>query len=289
MARTTPHRIPCADGFELHSTLHTPEGAARGVVLVHPAAAMLEQMYFAFAARLTGAGFAVVTYNYRGVQPPGTAKRTRAGFITWADQDVVAVTHWGAARYPGLPVLAVGHCFGGHAIGLSASSQGLTAAVMVASQAGSLRFIRPWRERLLVALYLKVIGPLCARLLGYMPYQRLGLGEDLPAQAMLEWSRWTSLPRFFFDDPRMDAAARFRRLHIPVLAIGLDDDPWAPPESIDLVCQHLTGCAVERRQFSPADSAGQGISHLGFFRERHAATLWPTVIDWLRRHAPERG
>ncbi|GMU05757.1 alpha/beta hydrolase family protein [Corallococcus caeni] len=289
MARTTPHGIPCADGFELHSTLHTSEGPVRGVVLMHPATAMSASMYFAFAARLTDDGFAVVTYNYRGVHPSGVAKRTRAGFLTWADLDVDAVTRWAAERYPGLPLLAVGHSFGGHAIALSASSQRLTAAVMVATQAGSLRFIRCLRERLLVALYLKCIGPLCARFLGYMPYARLGLGEDVPAQAALEWSRWASLPRFYFDDPNVDAAARLRRPHMPVLSIGLDDDPWAPPEAIDLVCEHLTGCTVERRQLSPADTAGQGICHLGFFREHHAATLWPTVIDWLRRHAPERG
>lgn len=288
MARTTSYRIPCVDGFELHATLHSPEGAVRGVVLIHPATGMPERMYFAFAARLTEAGFAVVTYNYRGVYPAGTARKTRAGFTTWIDQDVNAVTHWAAEQYPGLPVLALGHSFGGHAIGLSESSQRLTAAVMVASQAGSLRFIRQWRERLMVALFLKVIGPICARVLGYMPYQRLGLGEDVPAQTILEWSRWTSLPRFYFDDPRMDAVARFSRLRIPVLAIGLEDDPWAPSDAIDLVCQHLTGCAVERRQFSPADSAGQGIAHLGFFREHHATTLWPLVVEWLCRQAPVR-
>ncbi|RKH63448.1 alpha/beta hydrolase family protein [Corallococcus aberystwythensis] len=289
MARTTPHRIRCADGFELQSTLHSPEGPVRGVVLLHPATAMPASMYFAFAARLTDDGFAAVTYNYRGVHPSGVAKQTRAGFLTWTDQDVDAVTRWAAECHPGLPVLAVGHSFGGHAIGLSASSQHLTAAVMVAAQAGSLRFIRSRRERLLVAMYLKAIGPLCARFLGYMPYARLGLGEDVPAQAALEWSHWASLPRFYFDDPRVDAAARFQRLRIPVLAIGLEDDPWGPPEAIDLVCQHLTGCDVERRQLSPEDSAGQGICHLGFFREHHAATLWPTVMDWLRRHAPARG
>ncbi|RKG78872.1 alpha/beta fold hydrolase [Corallococcus exercitus] len=289
MARTTPHPIRCADGFELHATLHSPEGPVRGVVLMHPATAMSASMYFAFAARLTDDGFAVVTYNYRGVHPSGVAKRTRAGFLTWADQDVDAVTRWAAEHFPGLPLLAVGHSFGGHAIGLSASSQRLTAAVMVATQAGSLRFIRSLRERMLVAMYLKFIGPLCARFLGYMPYARLGMGEDVPAQATLEWSRWASMPRFYFDDPHVDAEARLRRPHMPVLSIGLDDDPWAPPEAIDLVCEHLTGCTVARQQFSPADSAGQGICHLGFFREHHAATLWPTVIDWLRRHAPERG
>ncbi|WP_255425944.1 MULTISPECIES: serine aminopeptidase domain-containing protein [Corallococcus] len=258
------------------------------MVLMHPATAVPERMYFAFARRLASEGFVVVTYNYRGVQPHGAAKRVRAGFSTWAEQDVEAVTHWAATKHPGLPLLAVGHSFGGHAIGLCESSQRLRAAVMITSHAGCLRFVRSWGERLKVALLLKVIGPFCARVLGYVPGRKLGIGEDLPAQVMLEWSRWTSLPEYFFDDPSMDARARFSRPRMPVLSIGMEDDPWAPAEAVDLISRHLTGCPVERRQFTRADSGGHDIGHLGFFRERHAATLWPVVSDWLHRHATER-
>ncbi|WP_263263794.1 alpha/beta fold hydrolase [Pseudomonas sp. RIT-PI-S] len=278
---TVPVSIACADGLELQGTLHPSAQAAAAVVILHPATGVTERMYFAFARYLSEQGFHALTYNYRGVGL--TARQVLAGFSTWADQDVEAVTGWVAAQYPDLPRFAIGHSFGGHAIGLCASSQQLQGAVLIASQAGCLRFITPLAERLRVAALLKVIGPLCARLLGYVPGKRLGIGEDLPAQVMLEWCRWTSLPRYFFDDPSMNAAARFSRPRMPVLAIGLDDDPWAPPAAIDLISQQLTGCQVERRQLSPAHSQGQAIGHMGFFRERHAATLWPGVAQWLQR------
>mgnify|MGYP007073696624 FL=1 len=51
---------------------------------------------------------------------------------------------------------------------------------------------------------------------------------------------------------------------------------------------HFGNCAVERREYAPADSDGQAIGHLGFFRERHAHTLWPQVTQWLTQQAGER-
>ncbi len=282
------HAITCPDGLILRATLFGDPGTAQALVLLHPATGVTERMYGAFATYLANQDFLVLTYNYRGVQAGTPAKAVDAGFSTWADLDVEAVTHWAAEHFPDLPLLAVGHSFGGHALGLCQSSRLLAGAVTIASQAGCLRFIRPASERLRVTALLKLIGPLCARVMGYVPGRRLGIGEDLPARVMLEWCRWTSLPNYFFDDPEMNAVERFRRPRMPLLAVGFSDDPWAPAEAIDLMSGHFGNCAVERREYAPADSDGQAIGHLGFFRERHAHTLWPQVTQWLTQQAGER-
>ncbi len=284
----TRHTTLCPDGNSIELTLHPPVGEPRAVVQINPATAVTERMYFAFARFLAENGFAVITYNYRGVGRNGPhPKDVSAGFTTWADNDVEAIAGWVSERYPGLAHLAVGHSFGGHAIGLCASSSKLHAAVTICSQAGCLRFIKPGMERLKVAMLLKVIGPLTSTLLGYVPGRKLGIGEDLPANVMLEWSRWTSLRHYFFDDPSVNAAVRFARPSLPVLALGFNDDPWAPAAAIDLMMGHLTGCAVERRQFGPQHSNGSPIGHLGFFRQQHAATLWPIVTTWLNAQLPD--
>ncbi|MGH8779678.1 alpha/beta hydrolase family protein [Paraburkholderia sp.] len=282
---TTTHSVRCSDGFMLEATIHSAAQPARAVVQINPATAVTERMYFPFAEYLTAQGFDVVTYNYRGMRAGGPhAKSVDAGFMTWADQDVEALTRWVAGRYADVPRLAVGHSFGGHAIGLCDSSRLLSAAVLICAHAGCLRFIRPFGERLRGALLLKVIGPLCARMLGFVPGRRLGIGENLPGRVMLEWSRWTSLPRYFLDDPETHALERFRSQRLPVLSLGMEDDLWAPAEAIDLLARELTGCAVERRQLGPSDSRGQAVGHLGFFRRHHADTLWPVVTQWFERH-----
>ena len=94
---------------------------------------------------------------------------------------------------------------------LSSASTDLRAAVMVASHAGVTSTISQTKEKLRVWCLLRVLGPALCRLFGYMPARRLGLGEDLPAPAMLQWGRWSAMPEYFYDDPEWDARQRAGR------------------------------------------------------------------------------
>ncbi len=255
----------------------------RAVVLLHPATAVTEQYYYAFAVWLSGLGMHVLTYDYSGTgrSRPAHMRHASATMADWMEHDVGAVTRWAAGRYPGLPLLAVGHSVGGHAIALSSASGALRAGVMIASHAGVTRTIRGARERARVWLVMRVLTPLLCSLMGYMPGRRLGLGEDLPAPLMRQWSRWSRLPHYFYDDPAMQAAERAARVHLPLLVLGFDDDPWANPVAMDLLLQPLVNARIERRHISPASAGATAIGHMGFFRKRFADSLWPQVGDWL--------
>lgn len=279
--------VPCADGFSLGVTVREAAGRALGVVLVHPATAVPERLYTAFAEALAARGFHAVTYDYRGIgrSRPAQLRGFPARMRDWADLDVESVTGWARDRWPDAPLLAVGHSFGGHAIGLCDGSRHLTAAALVASHAGCLRFITPLTERLRATALLKIICPLTAALLGYVPSRRIGVGEDLPKGVAREWGGWTSLPRYFFDDPTLDAANRFARVEAPLLILGFDDDPWATPPGIDLLAAHFSRARIERRQVSAKAAGGGPIGHFGFFRRQHQTTLWPQLFDWLEAKA----
>lgn len=280
-----PIEFSAADGYALHGTLWSPDAAPRALVLIHPATAVPERLYVGFARFLTERGFTALTYNYRGI---GASRPARLGALQarmrdWMELDVGAATAWARQAYEGLPLLAVGHSVGGHAIGLSAATPHLRAAVLVAAHAGSTRLITQAVERVKVRLILRVLGPLMSALLGYVPGKRLGLGEDMPAGVFREWSRWTTLPHYFFDDPTLGAAERFAKQRLPILALGFDDDPWANPAAIGLLVSYLTRAPVERRQIDPRAAGSGPVGHMGFFRSRPGAVLWPDVADWLAR------
>ena len=184
-----------------------------------------------------------------------------------------------------MPLLAVGHSIGGHAIALSSATQHLQAAMLVASHAGVTQTIHGKLEQLRVALVMRVLTPLLCPMFGYMPARRMGLGEDLPAPAMRQWSRWSRLPRYFYDDPAMNAAERAARVRLPLLVMGFDDDPWANPGATDLLLAPLVNASIERRNIAPADAGVSAIGHMGFFRKRCAASLWPQAGDWLLAQA----
>lgn len=283
------HAIPAANGARLAARLF-PAAEPRALVLVHPATAVTQVFYDSFARYLAGLGLSALTYDYRGTGASRGAS-LRGETVTMADwmlEDVPAVTRWAAERFPGLPLLAVGHSVGGHALLLSGERPGVRAGVLVASHAGITRTIRGRAESARVWCVMRVLAPLLCAIKGYMPGRRIGLGEDLPRGVMLQWSRWTTLPRYFYDDPALDADRRVAALRMPLLALGFDDDPWANPRAMDILLAGATDAPLERRQIDPRALGLAGIGHMGFFRKRSANALWPQVGDWLLAQAAAR-
>lgn len=277
--------IPMPLGGTLGATLWEVDHP-RAVVLLHPATAVTQEFYYAFCTWLSEQGLHVLTYDYRGTgrSRPVRMRDAQVTMADWMEDDVGAVTRWASDRFPGLRLLAVGHSVGGHAIALSSASSALHAGVMIASHAGVTATIRGAGEKARVWGVMRVLTPILCGLLGYMPGRRLGLGEDLPAPMMRQWSRWSRLPRYFYDDPAMDAERRAARVHLPLLVLGFDDDPWANPVAMDLLLQPLVNARIERRQVSPASAGVPAIGHMGFFRKRCGAALWPQVSSWLLAH-----
>ena len=279
-----------------------PAATPVAVVLIHPGTAIGQRYYEPFARYLTDLGFHAVTYDYRGTgrSRPASLRGYGVTMADWIEDDPAAITRWAAARFAGLPLFAVGHSLGGHAVALSAASASLHGAVLVASHAGATAGINGAAERARIWLLMRVVAPVLCTVFGYMPLSKLGLGEDVPAGVMRQWSRWTALRRYFFDDPAVEAAARMQRVAMPLLVLSFDDDPWANRGAVDLLIAPLVNASIERRHIKPAQAGLPSIGHMGFFRRRAAAPLWPQIGLWLhqqlatagvdgRRACPEQG
>ncbi|MGC2939675.1 MULTISPECIES: alpha/beta fold hydrolase [unclassified Brevibacterium] len=282
-------RIPVSSRYgpsELEGHLLLPEGAAQAVLTIHPATATPERFYFSFAEAAAASGFAVITYGFRGVGDRATARAHRhIRMRDWMLEDVSAAAAWAEASFPDLPQVALGHSVGGHALLLGCGGERLSGIVTIATHMAATRDIAPRGERLRVGVGLGVAGRAVTRLLGYMPGSRVGLGEDIPAAALYEWTSWLRRPHFFFDDPTFDAEARIARLRAPVLSVGTTDDLWAAPAQIDALTDRLRLAPVTRRTISPAELGTEHIGHHGLMRRSIAEEAWPEIFDWLRAAA----
>ena len=273
--------IPAEDGYLLAATIFLPRRNRQHAVLISSAAAVPRRAYRAFASYLCARGCVVLTYDYRGIG--GSRPRSLVGFDArmsdWADKDAVGAVSWMRGRYKTLPLGYVGHSFGGQALGLLSNNDQVARALLVAAQAPYWKLLAA-PERYRVFALLSLLGRPVAKTLGYVPGQ-LGLGEDMPKGVFLQWTKWISNPRYFFDDASLVSVANYPLYRHPLMALCMADDPWATRPSVELLCSAFTGTSPDIVTVRPQDSGAKKIGHFGFFRPDHRDTQWKKAADWL--------
>lgn len=276
--------IEAMDGFALGATLYLPRGVRTHAVLINSATAVPRKIYRGFACYLAKRGCAVLTYDYRGTGDSRPKRATslrgfRASMTDWAALDVTAAVNWMRARYK-LPLSYVGHSFGGQALGLIPNNTEVSRALFIAAQAGTWRLMTPPENYRIYAL-MKFVGPALTQMIGYAP-GKIGLGLDLPKDVLLEWSRWVTSDRYFFDDPSLRALMNFPHYRGPLRALCFTDDPWATRPAVEMLCAGFTSLKPDIDTIRPIEAGSERIGHFGFFRPEHRDTLWRGAAEWLQ-------
>ena len=282
--------LPAADGYLLAATLFLPRGTKRHAVLINSATAVPRKIYRGFAGYLARRGCAVLTYDYRGTG--GSRQKAMVGYnqpkslvgfkpsmSDWAALDTAAAVAWMRGRYKTLPLTYVGHSFGGQALGLIPDNIEVSRALLIAAQAGYWKLMAS-PERYRVYAMMNFIGTPLTKLLGYAPGWA-GIGQDLPKEVFLQWTRWVMSPRYMFDDPNLPALKNFANYKGAMRALCLSDDPWATRPAVELLCSGFTAIKPDIVTVTPADAGAKKIGHLGFFRSEHRDTLWRGAAEWL--------
>jgi len=271
------------DGFPLSGTLFQGQGPGP-LILVSSATAVPQGLYFGFAAQLIERGArGVLTYDYRGTgqspTPPGWRKRI--SMKDWALVDFRAAVGALDAVAPGHAMAGIGQSFGGQALGLSGISDRFTRYAIVASMSGARHLLDdPW-----VWPRMNLVGVPASILLGHIP-SWLGIGERLPGSVFRDWARWCRMRNYFFDDSQLPETTRFSDVRLPLLSIGMLDDPWGTPRAVAHLLSHYENADISERWFGLDHAGGQPIGHLGFFRSRFADTLWPALAEWVLNGTP---
>ncbi len=279
MVRVDELEIPALDGRPLGAVLIHPTAEARAQVVIHGATAVPQRFYRDWATHLAERGVAVLTYDYRGIGRSRTLPiaADRVTMSDWID-DARVVQRWFAARRPALPLVAVGHSFGGQiaATLLPAAD----AIITVGAQSGYVGGHDSPRKHWLSAVMRGLI-PAMTRGFGHLPGWA-GLGEDLPAGVAQQWARWCSHPEYLLSElPQL--RARMAAWHGPMYALTFDDDSFAPLANVQWLHDRLVGASIEHEHLRVAALELDGVGHFGFFRRRAASELWPRVDDFLAR------
>lgn len=285
------------DGTPLEGTLLEPEGAPHTALLINSGTGIPQRFYGRFARHAAGRGFAVLTYDYRGIgaSAPESLKGYRARYRDWGQQDIPGALAFLSESFPDLPLTALGHSTGGQQLGLAENVSRVRAALFVAVSTGYWRGM-PLRYKILSLILWKLYMPLATRVLGYAPSSKIGWGENLPTGVAREWGDWClehdylaayldgSGRRRSFDGQPF-GPQYYEQATFPLRGYYPTDDPIATRANVPPMLGLYKNAEVETRWVSPEDLGVKEIGHLGLFRPRIGGELWDEALDWLQDQA----
>lgn len=281
MTAATPTTIPARDGYSLGGMVYPASDRSQKagrVVVVNSATAVPQGFYRRFASYLAQSGYTVVTYDYRGIGSSrrGPLRGFEATMSDWAMHDLAGAIDWAVDSYPGDAIYLIGHSFGGQVAGMIDTPDVIAGMATMSAQSGYWRY-QGAEQKWLVWFHVHATLPATSAVVGYSPWARLGMGEDLPKGVANQWARWCRSPGYLWDDPSLPTE-RYADFTAPVLALSFDDDKWGTQASVDAWMTHYPN--VERRHITASDVGVDNIGHMGYFRESSTA-LWSDVTAWF--------
>jgi predicted alpha/beta hydrolase len=274
-----PVLLKAADGYELSATKYPARGRVKGHIVVAGATGVPQGFYRRFAVHACEQGFTVLTLDYRGIgqSRPATLEGFEASFLDWGQLDLAAAVD--AMSSEAVPLFMVGHSFGGHAFGLLPNHDRVSGFYVFGTGAGWHGWM-PWPERWRVWLLWNVVLPPLVHWQGYLPWKKIGMGENLPLPVYRQWRHWCKFPHYFFDDPAMAGISdRYALVNTPIVAANALDDLWATPSSRDAFVSAYRNAPLQKRDIDPHGGLGK-IGHMGYFRQQ-AAPLWDELLSWF--------
>jgi predicted alpha/beta hydrolase len=275
--------LQAADGARLGATLFrpaSPSSANGACVQVNSAAGVKQEYYAPFAEYLASRGFAVLTYDYRGVgrSVDGHVRDMPARMRDWAVLDASCAFSFLEKNYK--KIFVVAHSFGGQAVAVMPGNERITAALAVGSQSC---YWRLWRGGMRAGMWLLVraLLPGATKLWGYFPGALLRQGENLPPGVALEWARWCRDPRYLVG--ALGAEEQAAKVRSPYRLYCISDDFYAPLPAAQALLDLIENGKTEMRVVHPRELGVERIGHFGFFRERFRDTLWREAAEWLER------
>lgn len=285
--------IATADGHQLAGKFFMPEGDGQPQhsVVLHPATGVDYFLYLKLARYLAQQRWGVLIYDFRGTGRSAARDAHKDDSIRMSDwilHDVPAAMRHLKNQFPEATHSAVGHSVGAHGMLATQCEEPADAMVMIASHAGVTATVQTRAERAKIWTVFNVLTPLTAKLFGFVPVERIGLGKSIPVGVMRQWSRWTRKPQYFFEDAEFDLADRYAKATGPLLSVVFTDDLWANRRAVDILTNHAMAADVEKLDVEAGPNTKQGpVGHMGFYRSRNE-NLWPDIAQWLQAKVSER-
>lgn len=249
------------------------------IVIIVSAAGVLQTFYRTLAQFFQTNGISVITFDYTGIGKSlnGNIKKENSSLANWGNRDLEAVIIHATETFPQHKIILLGHSIGGQLIGLAPSSCIADKIILVATQSGYWKFWKGVSKiRMWVNWYLLV--PVFTKVFGYLPSKKFSLMESLPKRAADEWAKWCRNSDYlfpYFSDNKL----YYDQIKCNITSISIDDDFFAPKESVEWLTAKFKKASIKRLHFNPEQFNVSKIGHFSLFTEKFKDSIWNILLE----------
>ncbi len=272
---TTPDR------FSIAAHLFLPETSNGKLLLINSATGVKQQLYFSMANYFSEKGFAVITYDYRGIglSKPVRMRGFKASMRVWGSVDYKTLTEYIKIHFREHKKYCLGHSVGALILGMNEDSKIFEEFVFVGTQnafIGNLKF----RTKIDALLGFGIVQPVMTGLLGYFPAHWFGLGESLPKNCASDWR--TLILDGKSTNRLLEKTENYSKcLTQRVLVIRAEDDIWLTEKGVkSLLNNTYPNLRPVYRLIKTSESEQGEIGHVNFFRS-YNKNLWSIILNEL--------
>jgi predicted alpha/beta hydrolase len=284
--------VVCSDGWRLRGSVRLPAGPPRAVVVAGHAM-MVDRRTLDRPRRgglvsfLVERQFAVVWCDLRGHGESGPRAHEGAdwSYDDLVERDVPALVGFARQRFPGLPVVALGHSLFGHVTLAHLARHpelALDGLVMLAGNVSN----PTWRRRPIAwaqkQVPIEVLGNLALAMTGRLPVRLLRMGTDDESRSYLQQFIRNTRRAAWRARDGFDYFAALGRVRVPTLAVASDGDwLYSPPADVRALMAAVPGARVEVLRGGP--------SHMGFVLDANAGRpAWELAARFIGEVAAAR-
>lgn len=280
--------VYCQDGYKLSATLFKPKGEVKAAVLIGPATGITQQFYKGFACFLAEQGYAVVTFDNRGIGQSlsGKVSASKASLQCWGEQDMPAILEFLKTTYPDSTYHLIGHSAGGQLVGLMHNAKDISSIFTFASSSGQLSNMKmPYFFK--AHFFMNLFIPMSNLLFGHTKSQLIGMGEPLPKAVGKQWRDWCNGQGYVKTAfGKTIHNHLYDTLSTPSLWVNASDDDIAIDANVTDMLTVFENMNAETMTLSPEESNLTEIGHMKFF-SRKANHLWKHPLAWLEKQSAQ--
>lgn len=275
--------IIAVDGYRLSALFSIAEGEAVGTVVVSSATGVKKEFYINFSRYLVKRGYNVLLYDYRGIggSAPRDLKSLKYYMHEWGTKDMNAVLNYLVEKKDLTDIVWIGHSVGAQLIGFLEHRQHIRKVIAINAALGYWGYF-PFPMKWLIWGLWYFIGPLMVRVYGYGAMRKIGWGENLPSNMMLEWRDWCLSKHYFRSCLQQQLHTdKFYQFTTPITAVYTSDDYIANDKTVPLMMNFFPNSPWQILKLSVHEHTREKVGHTGIFRKKFEKNLWPVLADLI--------